>query len=321
MLRLFRNLLTEVFGQFLSVIDHGHSPTAQHIAGPHHHGVGDALGHFQRLFQIHGRAVGRLQQAQLLNQGLKALTILGAVDGVGRGSQNGHARAHQRHSQIQRSLPAELDDDALGLFLLHNVHDVLKGQRLKVEPVRGVIVRGHGFRVGIDHDGHDSGVAQGKGGVAAAVVKLDALTDAVGPAAKNEHLAAVLDRQFIAAFICGVKIGGIGLKLGRAGIHQIVGGHNAHFLAQTADVALRPLPHFSKLPVGEAVLLGFAQHNGQSGVGRGHVVGHAEIADAGFHVHDVPDLTDEPGVNGRGGENVLFADAGHQSLAQGEDTA
>ena len=95
--------------------------------------------------------------------------------------------------------------------------------------------------------------------MAAAVVELDALADTVGAAAKDQHLAAVLGLHFVTLFIGGVVIGRVGFEFRGAGIHQVEGGHDAHFLAQTADVGLGTLPHLGELTVGEAVFLGFAQ--------------------------------------------------------------
>ena len=314
--RLLRNLNVEVVLEFGSVVHHGHGAATQHIAGPHNHGVGDALGHSQGVFKAHGRAVRRLKQLKLFNQGLEALAVFGAVNGIGARAQNGHASAHERHGKVQRGLAAKLHNNALWLFPFHNVHHVLKGQGLKVEPVRGVVVCGNGFGVRVGHDCHHARVAQGKRGVAAAVVKLNALTNAVGAAAKNEHLAAVFNLDFVATLVGGVEIRGVGFKFGRAGIHQIVGGLHVHFLAHAANVGLGHLPHFCQLAVGESVFLGFAQHVGQRLVGSGHVVGKAKVADALFHFNNVAHLADKPGVDGRNRKNLFFADTGHKGLTQ-----
>ena len=157
--------------------------------------------------------------------------------------------------------------------------------------------------------------------MAAAVVELDALADAVGAAAEDQHLAAVPGLHFVALFIGGVVIGRVGFEFRGAGIHQVEGGHDAHLLAQTADVGLGTLPHLGELTVGEAVFLGFAQDLRQLGVQGRHVVGQAEVADAGLHVHDVAHLADEPGVDARRLVDLFHAHAGQQGLAQGEDAA
>src|SRR5205823_5682347 len=92
----------------------------------------------------------------------------------------------QWQGEIQWGLSAELDDhtdrcSSLGLVLIDSQH-VFKSQRFKVEPVAGVVVGRYRLRVAIDHDGFITIFTQRKGRVAAAVIELDALADAVWPA-------------------------------------------------------------------------------------------------------------------------------------------
>ena len=106
-----------------------------------------------------------------------------------------HARARERHRELQRRLPAELHDDAveralLALFFADGEH-VFERERLEVEAVRGVVVGRHRLGVAVDHDGLEAQLAQREHGVHAAVVELDALPDAVRPAAEDDHLAAI----------------------------------------------------------------------------------------------------------------------------------
>src|SRR3546814_12638148 len=62
--------------------------------------------------------------------------------------------------------------------------------RSEGEAVRGVVIRRHRLRIAVHHDGFIAGLAEGIGGVDAAVVELDALADAVRPAAEDHHLGA-----------------------------------------------------------------------------------------------------------------------------------
>ena len=95
--------------------------------------------------------------------------------------------------QVRRDarLAAELDDDAVQravrFLALEDLDHVLFGERLEVEAVGGVVVGRDGFGVAVDHDGLVAGVAEGEGGVAAAIVELDALADAVGAAAEDRR--------------------------------------------------------------------------------------------------------------------------------------
>ena len=100
----------------------------------------------------------------------------------------------QRLRELQRRLAAELHDDALDLAVrllgAHDLQHVLCGQRLEIEPVGGVVVGRHRLRIAVDHDGLVARVRQREGGVAAAIVELDALADAVRAAAEDDDLLA-----------------------------------------------------------------------------------------------------------------------------------
>jgi hypothetical protein len=67
---------------------------------------------------------------------------------------------------------------------------VFEGQRLKVEAVTGVVVGGDGLGIAVDHDGLVAVFAQREGSMAAAIVELDPLPDAVGPAAQDDDFLA-----------------------------------------------------------------------------------------------------------------------------------
>ena len=66
----------------------------------------------------------------------------------------GH-RLPQAVGEVQRGLAAKLHDDAeqILVLLLADVEHVFEGERLEVELVTGVVVRGDGLGVGVDHDG------------------------------------------------------------------------------------------------------------------------------------------------------------------------
>ena len=66
-------------------------------------------------------------------------------------------------------------------------HD-FERQRLEVEPIDRVVVGGDRFGVAVDHHGLEPLFAQRKCRVAAAIVELDALPDAVRSAAENHDL-------------------------------------------------------------------------------------------------------------------------------------
>jgi hypothetical protein len=103
--------------------------------------------------------------------------------------------AVERGGELERRLAAELHDDADGLLDARDLEHVLERQRLEVEAVGGVVVGGDGLGVAVDHDGLEAGRAQREARVDAAVVELDALADAVGAAAEDHDLLAVVGRR------------------------------------------------------------------------------------------------------------------------------
>ncbi len=174
-----------VGGERLLVVHDGHAGPAEHVGGADEHGVADLGGDLAGLADGHGGAVLGGGQARLGQHPPERAALLGQVDRLGRGADDGHARVLQRLRQAQRRLPAELHDhagDRACLLLgVHDLQDVLQRERLEVEPVGGVVVGRDGLGVAVDHDGLEPGPRQLERGVHAGVVELDALPDAVGP--------------------------------------------------------------------------------------------------------------------------------------------
>ncbi len=171
-----------------------HGSAAQHIGRPDHHGIAQLVGDAARLGRRAGDAALGLLEPEPVDQRLEAVAVLRQVDGIRRGAEDRHARLLERAGKLQRRLPAELHDHASepALRLLHanDLEHVLGGQRLEVEPVGGVVVGRDRLGVAVDHDGLGAGLRQREGGMAAAVVELDALADAVRASPQDDHLVA-----------------------------------------------------------------------------------------------------------------------------------
>ena len=215
-----------------------HGAAAQNIARTHHQRVTEGGSFFKRLGLGTGRRVGRLAQLELVQELLKAFTVFGRVDHVGRGADDGHAVALQVQRQLQRRLATVLHDHAERLFFVNDLEHVFQRQRLEVQAVGGIVVGGHGFGVAVDHDGLVTVFAHGQCRVNAAVVKLDALADAVGAAAQHHDLFLVGRCGFaFAAFglVGRVHVGGVGGELGRAGVDPFVNRAHTESLALVAD--------------------------------------------------------------------------------------
>ena len=246
-----------------------HRAATQNIGGADHQREADIFGNGQRLRVGGGDAVARLFQAKTLDKLLEPLAVFGKVDGVGRGAKDGDTFLVKRIRQFQRGLAAELDDHAVqrsvGLFDPQDFHHMLEGQRFEIEPVRRVIVGGHRFRVAVDHDGFIAHVRQRKAGVAAAIIELDPLTDAVGAAAQNDHFLAVRGAGFAfhiahrGGFIGGIHVRRLRFELGAAGVDPLEHGIDPKVLAGAADVRFGPACQMGQTRVGKAHHLELAQ--------------------------------------------------------------
>ena len=115
------------------------------------------------------------------------------------GADDRHARALQRQRQIQRRLPAELHDHAIRLLGIADVQHFFERERLEVQAVAGVVIGRDGLRIAVDHDRFDAELLQREGRVAAAVIELDSLPDAIRPAAQNHDLLAIRRRRLRSA--------------------------------------------------------------------------------------------------------------------------
>ena len=165
--------------------------------------------------------------------------------------------------QLERRLTAELNDDAVQravvLFHAHDFHDVLECQRLKVQPVRGVIVGRNRLWVAVDHDGFIALIGQGIAGVAAAIIKLDALTDPVRTAAQNHDLFAIRGTRLAfhiahnGGLIGGIHVRRLRFELGTAGVDPLEHSDNALLDPRAAHIGF-----------------GHARQGRQAGIGKAH---------------------------------------------------
>ena len=235
LLRVF-NCLRHVLRDSVAIVTNHHGAASEHIAGTDEHRVADALADGESLFHAGGCAAGGLGNFELFKQLAETLAVFGKIDGFGRGADDGHSGCTQALGQIERGLSAELDNHAdlcarLGLMVVDGEH-VFERERLKVEAVAGVVVGGDGLRVAVDHDGLVAVVFESEGGVAAAVIELDALADAVGAGAENDDLGRVCGRGFVFFVVRRVEVGGHRLELGGARIYEFEDGDDAFAFAQ-----------------------------------------------------------------------------------------
>ena len=224
-----------------------------------------------------GDAALRLPQPELVEQLLEAVAILGEVDGVGRGAEDRHVGLFQRLGELERRLAAELHDDAVQRAVaalgVDDLQHVLGGERLEIEAIRGVVVGRHRLRIAVDHDGLVADVVQRERRVAAAVVELDALADAVRPAAEDDHLLLVGGRGLAGRgagerrLVGRIHVGGGRGELGRAGVDALEHRPHAERAAALRHLVGRQPGELAEARVGEAHRLEPPQRAARSAAG------------------------------------------------------
>ena len=262
------DVLLEVGLQRGVVVDDLHAAPAQDVGRAHQDRVADLVGDPLRLgVRRRGAVLGR-RQAGVGEDAAEGAALLGEVDRLGRGADDRHAGVGEALREAERGLAAELAHDAgdrAGLLLgVDDLEDVLQRQRLEVEPVGGVVVGADRLRVAVDHDRLVAGLGQRERGVHAAVVELDALADAVGPGAEDDHgLLALRAGPHLGLLVVGrVVVGRLGGELGGAGVDGLVDRPDAQGVPDAADDVGGQAADLADLLVGEAVALGEAQQVG-----------------------------------------------------------
>ena len=117
---------------------------------------------------------------------VEALAVLGGVDGVGAGAEDGDAVFAEGFRQLDGSLPAKGHDHAERPFQTDDVHHVLRRERFEVKAVGRVEIGADRLGIVVDHHDRVPQSLQRPHAVHGGVVELDALADTDRPAAEND---------------------------------------------------------------------------------------------------------------------------------------
>ena len=221
------NRIMHVTIQLFLAIHNFHGPPTQNIGGTYNQWISNLLRRLDTFFDAAHRAIGWLFQAQLLNQLLEALTVLCPIDGIGTGSNHRHTGLFQTLYQVQRGLPAKLNDNALRLLQLNDFDYVFERQWLEVQAIRDIVISRYCLRVTIDHDGIVAIFAHGECGMHTAIIELYALPYTVRPSAQHHYLIPIGRRGFALLLIGRIHVGRRGNKLGSAGIYPLIDWPNS----------------------------------------------------------------------------------------------
>ncbi len=188
------------------------------------------------------------------------------MDRFRRGSEYGHPGRGQRPSQPERRLASERHDDPghrPGRLLRGDYFEhVLQGQRLEVEPVRGVVVGRDRLWVAVDHHGFEPSLGGGKARVHAGIVELDALADPVRPAAEDDDSRTAGGRDLVPLVVAGVQVRRGRSELGGAGVNHVVHRPDPDGVPPHAYLRLGQSGELADLRVGESCRLGRDQVSG-----------------------------------------------------------
>ena len=282
-------------------------------------------GHGLGLLERGGLARRRVHDAQLVEQSGEALAVLGKVDGIGLGAHNVHAALLEHARQLKRSLAAERHHDAVGSLNIDDIHDVLVGERLKVQAVGRVVVGRDGLGVAVDHDGLEAAGRQRVARVHAAVIELDTLANAVGAGAQDHRLGLVRRRGLVGSnALLGIRTRAVDVlvrlvvvlrgarELRGAGIDRLHAGDHAQTLAVGAHKALIGAGQRGNLGVTRAILLEQAHRVGVN-------ILHAQAADALLNLHHIVDAVEVPRIDAADGMDVRDIPAAAQGLDHKEN--
>ena len=299
--------LGHVIAQVLGIVGDHHAAAAQHVARTHQQRVANMRGHGLGLLKRGGLARRRVHDAQLVEQGGKTLAILGKIDGVGLGAHDVHAALLEHARQLKRGLAAERHHDAVGALNIDDVHDILVGERLKVQAVGRVVVGRNGLGIAVDHDGLEAAGRQRIARMHTAVVELDTLADTVGAGAQDHRLGLVRRRGLVGSHaLLGIRTRAVDIlvrlvvvlrgarELRSAGIDRLHAGNHAKALAIGAHKALVRAGQRGDLGVARAVLLEQAHRVGVD-------ILHTQAADALLDLHHVVDAVEIPRVDAANG--------------------
>ena len=296
MLRRSGDRLGDVTVQCARVIDNRHRPAAKHVRWADQHRVADLAGDLPRLLARHRQPVRRLGDPEIPEELREPLPVLREIDRVGRRADDVDASRLQVERQLQRRLTAELHDgqNLSAALLLPPDHrtDVLERERLEVEPVNRVVVGRDGLRVAVDHYRLVALLAQGEGGVAAAVVELDPLADPVGTAPENHDLRAVGRVRLALPFVRAVEVRRERLEFGGARIDPLVDRMQVHFVTPRRNRLGLDAEDDTQLLVAEAGALEREQQVVRHLARTDHRRGAAQF-------HDLRELRQEPRIDTR----------------------
>src|SRR5215216_6169591 len=128
--------------------------------------------------------------------------------------------------EVERSLPAKLNNDSDWLLTVNHIQYMFQCERLEIQAVGGVVIGGDRLRIAVIHDGFISHLGQRKGRLTTTVIEFDPLTDTIGSAAQDQNLLPVCWARFILQFVGAIEVRSLRFEFRRTGVHALEGWEN-----------------------------------------------------------------------------------------------
>ena len=259
------NRLVDVFTEHDLVEDDLHAAAAENERRTDDERIAELRRALERAVDVarHHRLGHR--DAELVHRRMEEIAVFRVVDRVDGSAEDLAAGLLELARDVERRLPAELDDDAHGLLGLVDLEYVFDRNRLEVELVGSVVVGRDRLGVAVDDDRLVAHLPHRHRCVAAAVVELDALADAVRTAAENHHLLRVVRDRRLAKRLRALRVfARLDVVVGRVVVRLVLDTRNRHGepalaaadpVALRADVLLGNAEDLREILVGKAVLL------------------------------------------------------------------
>ena len=165
-----------------------HAGTTEYVGRTYQYRVAQHMGRFLRfLCRKYGLTCGTLATGLLENL-IETLTVLCGIDVVLLGSEDRYTHLLEGIGQLDSGLSTELNDRSVRLLHIYNVPYIFRCQRLEVELIRDIEVRGNGLRVIVDDDGLIALTLELPCTVYRAEIELDTLADTDRAGAEDEYL-------------------------------------------------------------------------------------------------------------------------------------
>ncbi len=225
----------QILPQFFFFVHNLHCASAQDVARPDNQRIIELLRLFHGFFHGLDEATLRPRNTQLSHERVKTFAVFRQINPFIRRADNANTAFGHRRRQIDRRLPAELTDDALRFLLFDDFHHVFFRQRLEIQRVGRIEVRGNGFRIVVNDDGFLAGFAQRPGRVDGAVIEFNPLPDPNRTAAEDDDAPLTLRAHFVLLAVRRIVVRCLRFKFRRARVDHFVIGMNPQFLFESRD--------------------------------------------------------------------------------------